>query len=206
MAALAVAILGVAPLRADIIYLNQGEALSGTVTRVDSAAIEVTLADGTVRQLAAGEVFQATDDAGRVLYPAPGRPSPAALQPSPVEYPLPQTQAAGSGPALGEYRTVYRFPLWPLLGGTLILGYMGFDQLAKSADTQDESEAREAAGLEFNTLRDRAQKQRTWGQISLAGAAACLIVGLTPHKEKVPVHAGLRLAPGPDGVTLCLTF
>jgi hypothetical protein len=65
---------------------------------------------------------------------------------------------------------------------------------------------RENAGLEFNALRSQSLKQRTWGQIALAGAVACLVVGLTPKIEKVPLHQALKIIPTKDGLTLCLNL
>ncbi len=202
-----IAMLFMAPCasRADIIYLNRGEAISGKITDMDSTSLKLTLADGRQIEFAKSEVFQATDDGGRILYPALS----GQLEKNPIFEPenTVGTQDKTSFPFTeGEYRRVYRFQFWPLLGGTAILGYVGFTQLQQSSDTYAESQDLEAAGMEFNSLRDRSQKQRTWGEISLAGAAACLIVGLTPRIEKVPVVHALKVLPAKNGIRLCLTF
>ena len=188
--------------RADLVYLKQGEVISGTITSLDSLSLVVTLADGQTQTYQLTSIFQATDDAGKLLYPAAPQPTN-----------LPQLAITPSRPAsenslleTTNYRRVYRFPLWPVLSGTLLLGYIGVDQLVKSSDSYDESVTREEAGLEFNTLRNQSLKQRTWGQISLAGAAVCLLVGLTPHVEKVPVQQTLHVVPTPNGFMLCLSY
>lgn len=193
--------------QADIIYLQDGTVLSGTVTQIDRAFIEVALPDKNPVRFTAAEVFQAIDDQGRLLFPLPNPSSDqmTQLQPSPEV----SSSTAHNMPAetlsVG-YRTIYRFPLWPLLGGTLLFGYIGITQLQQSSQIYQESIEREEAGLEFNSLRDRSLKHRTWGQISLAGAAACLIVGLTPHREKIPIQSSLRVFPTATGFVLCFDF
>lgn len=191
--------------QADIIYLNQGEVISGVITRMDSAGIEVTLSNGQTRTFSAAEVFQATDEAGKVLYPLPRPAEPVAVQPSPG---MSSSTSNGNLQAAlsGGYRKIYHFPFWPVLGGTALLGYVGISQLAQASDSYQESVTREDAGLEFNSLRSRSLKQRTWGQIAIAGAVACLVVGLTPKIEKVPLHQALKVVPTKDGFSLCLNL
>jgi hypothetical protein len=192
--------------RADIIYLNQGEVISGTITCLDSTSIEITLSDGQVRLFQVQEVFQATDDAGKVIFPVARPITPVDIQPSPG-YSSTGPEPSNLHTALTSgYRRIYHFPFWPVLGGTALLGYVGISQLAQSSDSYQESVDRENAGLEFNALRSQSLKQRTWGQITIAGAVACLVVGLTPKIEKVPLHMALKVIPTQNGLTLCLNL
>jgi hypothetical protein len=191
---------------ADIIYLNQGEVISGVVTRMDSVSIEMTLSDGQVRSFQTEEVFQVTDDAGKVIFPVARTMTPVDIQSSPgysstVDKPNHLQAALTSG-----YRRIYHFPFWPVLGGTALLGYVGINQLTQSSQSYQQSVDRENAGLEFNSLRSQSLKQRTWGQIAIAGAVACLVVGLTPKIEKVPLHMALKVIPTQNGFTLCLNL
>jgi hypothetical protein len=192
--------------QADIVYLNNGEALSGIITRSDSASLEMTLADGQIRVFRVAEVFQATDEAGKVIFPLPQTASPIEVQSSPGMVSTRPEVGTLQTALSGGYRKVYHFPFWPVLGGTALLGYVGISQLSQSSDMYQESVDRENAGLEFNGLRNRSLKQRTWGQIAIAGAAACLIVGLTPKVEKVPLHQALRVIPTKNGMALCLNL
>jgi len=196
----------VSAVRADIIYLNRGQVISGTVTRLDSSLIEVTLSDGRSLQFAAEEVFQATDDNGNLLYPLPQPASGFSAGLPELGHPSGRLPEATAKALSGLYRTRYRFPFWPLLGGAALLGYVGFSQLHASSDSYAKSVEREEAGLNFAPWRDRSQKQRTWGQISLAGAAACLIVALTPRIEKIPVDHSVRVVPAQNGLVLCVNF
>jgi hypothetical protein len=191
--------------RADIIYLQNGTVLSGTVLQVDPAYIEVALPDRDPIRFTAAEVFQATDDQGRLLFPLPNPTGGDKTQilPSP-ELSSSHAQNIPAKTLSAGYRTIYRFPLWPLVGGTLLFGYIGITQLHQSSQIYQDSVEREEAGLEFNSLRDRSLKHKTWGQISLAGAAACLIVGLTPHREKIPIQSSLRVIPTQTGFAVCL--
>jgi hypothetical protein len=61
-------------------------------------------------------------------------------------------------------------------------------------------------GLDFGDTRDRSQKQRNWGQICIAGAVACLITGLTPHYEKVPIQKEITVKPTDRGITFSINF
>jgi outer membrane lipoprotein SlyB len=203
---LAAALILAGASQADIIYLNAGEAISGVITRMDSAEIEIALPDGQTRVFPAGEVFQATDDAGAIIFPLPGMAAPVVIQPSPGVASTIRGPGNLQSALSGGYRRIYHFPFWPVLGGTALLGYVGISQLTQSSDTYQESVERENNGLEFNTLRNRSLKQRTWGQIALAGAVACLVVGLTPKIEKVPLQQALKVIPTKNGLTLCLNL
>ncbi len=203
--AITILLVSVGSARADIIYLQDGTVLSGTILQIDPAYIEVALPDRNPVRYTAAEVFQVTDDQGRVLFPLsnPVIKNKAQIQPSP-ELSSSNPQNIPAKTLSVGYRTIYRFPLWPLVGGTLLFGYIGITQLQQSSQIYQDSVEREEAGLEFNSLRDRSLKHRTWGQISLAGAAACLIVGLTPHREKIPIQSSLRVIPTQTGFALCL--
>jgi len=192
--------------QADVIYLKGGGVHAGKVTRLDSTHFQVELSDGELLVFENSEIFRAVDDSGQILYD--GVQQQNALKSSQIAIGEPDIDLheVSFPQPTGEYRKVVRFPFWPLLGGTAILGYFGVNQLIKSADTYKESQYLEDLGLEFNSTRDRSQKQRTWGQISVAGAVACLIVGLTPHYEKVPIQNTLRVTPTKDGITLSFNF
>jgi hypothetical protein len=192
--------------RADIIYLNEGEVISGVVTRMDSVSVEMTLSDGQVRSFRVEQIFQATDDAGHIIFPKARPAMVPDLQPSPgLSSTNPESSRLQTALTSG-YRRVYHLPFWPVLGGTALLGYVGISQLSQSSDSYKESVDRENAGLEFNALRSQSLKQRTWGQIAIAGAVACLVVGLTPKIEKVPLHQALKLKPTRNGITLCFNL
>lgn len=196
----------VEPLRADIIYLKQGDVFTGTITQLDSIYLEVELSDGQLVKFQTTEIFRATDDTGQLLFdgsrqhitltPSQTIPvAPVVIAENPILY-----------QASGEYHTVIRFPFWPLLGGAALLGYAGVTQLNKSSSTYENSQRLEELGLEFNATRDRSLKQRTWGHICLAGAITCLLVGVTPQFEKVPLQKALRVTPSNNGLILSLNF
>ena len=193
-------------LQADIIYLKGGEVHAGKVTRLDSTRFQVELSDGELLAFENSQIFRVIDDSGQVLFDGVQLKKAFESSPNLISEPEADLQQTSFPQSTGEYRKVMRFPFWPLLGGTAILGYVGVTQLIKSSDTYKESQNLEELGLEFNSTRDRSQKQRTWGQISIAGAAACLLVGLTPHYEKVPVQSSLRVTPTKDGITLSFNF
>lgn len=203
---LAAGLVIIQPLRADIIYMKNGDVFTGTITHLDSAYIEVELSDGRRQSLQTSAVFRATDDEGRPLFrgllPGGGLEQSISTSQTPgrilEENSFDLNQKA--------YRKVVRFPFWPFLGGTAVLGYVGITQLNKSAETYEDSQRLEESGLPFNTTRDRSLKQKTWGQIATAGAAACFIVALTPQFEKVPLHSALRVKPTPNGVALTLNW
>ncbi len=192
---------------ADIVYLKKGDVYAGRITVLDASGIEIELSDGQRVSFQLSEVFRATDDDGMLLYDGSLQPVLPQPQPAPemeVESgmdPMPLEQ----NPQV-EYRRVVRFPLWPLLGGTAILGYFGISQLNKSADTYDEADRLKEEGYEFSETDDRAQKQKNIGQICLVGAVACLVVGLTPRFEKVPLQNAVRLIPTNNGLALCINF
>ena len=197
-------LVGVA--QADIVYLQSGEALSGVITRVDSAGLEITLSDGQTKVFRTEEVFQATDDAGKVLFPLPRLSAPVEIQPSPGVSSTNPNAGNPKSSLISGYRKVYHFPFWPVLGGTALLGYVGISQLVQASDSYQESVDRENAGLEFSSTRNQSLKQRTWGQIAIAGAVACMVVGLTPKIEKVPLHQTLKVTPTKDGLAISLVF
>jgi hypothetical protein len=202
-----VILFAAASAQADMLYLQNGQVYSGKVTPVDSTALQIELADGTFLNFPRGEIFQVTDDTGKILFEGTSAPvlvpqiSPGIISP-PLESPTTEKPA----PPQLEYRKVMHFPYWPLLGGTILFGYFGVDQLHKSSDSYDESVKLEQQGLAFDTVRNRSQKQKTWGQISIAAAVACLIVGATPRFEKVPIQQSIRLVPSGNGLTLTFNF
>ncbi len=191
---------------ADLIYLRDGNVYAGTITVMDSSSVEMELSDGRLLRFAAEDIFQVTDDRGNLLYEG-SRHLPAA----PVQ-PTAEIQMQSSSPdpqlvsSVEEYRTVVRFPYWPVLGGTAILGYFGVTQLQQSADSYAKSQELEELGLEFNDERNRSLKQRNWGQICIAGAVACLVAGLTPRFEKVPVQTAWKVTPTSRGLLLTINF
>ncbi|TKJ41854.1 hypothetical protein CEE37_04610 [candidate division LCP-89 bacterium B3_LCP] len=194
------------PAIADMIYLKNGDVFAGTITRLDSSAVELKLSDGTVKLIDIGDVFRATDDSGNVLYD--GSLSP--VLPPDVPQQKINPEVTSQQPLLsqdtGEYRKVIKFPLWPLLGGTAILGYVGVTQLSKSAKAYEDSQVLEELGMDFTSKRNQSARQQTLGQISVAGAVACLLIGLTPKYEKVPLKNNIRVTPSPNGFTLSLNF
>lgn len=203
---LALSLLIIQASQADIVYLKTGEVYAGTITFLESERIELQLSDGKVVGFRSDQVFRATDDAGNILFDGVLRAnSPRVTQQELITPPI-QLEESPLIQSSSEYRKVIRFPFWPLLGGTALLGYVGITQLDKSSETYQESQDLEALGLDFGATRDRSQKERSWGQICLAGAIACLIVGLTPHYEKVPVQNSLRVTPTKDGISLTLNF
>lgn len=202
---LAVGLFLIQSAAADTVYLRDGKVHAGTITRIDSTNIEIELSDGRLLQFPKTDVFQVLDDQGRLLFDGtsiPLREQPNVL-PGRQSKPPENSQLVISGE---EYRTVIHFPMWPLLGGTTILGYFGITQLNKSADTYNQSKELEEQGLEFNAERNRSLKQRNWGQICVAGAVACLVAGLTPKFEKVPIQRTFHVVPSDRGIALCINF
>ncbi|MBU1881315.1 hypothetical protein KKA08_04720, partial [bacterium] len=164
--------------------------------------------DGQLLQVPTDEVFRITDDQGKLIFDGSFRPAiekPVVLPGQVIE-----STVEPEEPALvqtsREYRKVVRFPYWPLLGGTAILGYFGVSQLSKSTETYDKSQELENLGLEFSDTRDQSQKERNWGQICIAGAVACLIGGVTPKIEKVPVQSAFKVTPTENGITISYNF
>ena len=192
---------------ADTVYLKQGAVYAGTVTYWDDAILRIELSDGQLKEFQVTEVFRVIDESGSLLFDGSQEqklsetPEPDYTTINPVPEPDPLANFSTT-----EYEKVIKFPMWPFLGGTAILGYFGISQLSKSADTYDESKELEALGLEFSDTRDRSQKQRNWGQICIAGAVACLITGLTPQYEKVPVQTEITIKPTDRGITLSINF
>jgi len=192
----------------DIVYLKDGNVRAGTVKQIDVSSVTIILSDGQLLQIATEEIFRITDDQGKLLFdgsfqPAVKKPD-ITLQkpvPGPIEAEEPVLLQSSQ-----EYRKVIHFPYWPLLGGTAILGYFGASQLTKSADTYDKSKELEALGLAFSDTRNQSQKERNWGQICIAGAAACLVGGLTPKIEKIPVQTALKVTPTGNGIQISYNF
>ena len=193
--------------QADIVYLKEGGVLAGRIILIDAVIIRIELADGQKKTFQLNEVFRATDDSGNLIFDSMLQPvQPESTQPDQIRI---ESYPEAAAPILKTpvtYRKVMRFPFWPLLGGTAILGYFGVTQLNKSAETYDESKELEDLGLEFSETRDRSQKQRNWGQICIVGAVACLVTSLTPHIEKVPVQEEVRIVPTVNGITLTYNF
>ncbi|MCX6641460.1 MAG: hypothetical protein NTW14_13425 [bacterium] len=202
-----VCLTAISSAQADMLYLQNGQVYSGKVTEQDNLTFKIELSDGTQLNFLKSETFQVTDNAGAVLWDGSQSQTTTPQIPPPILNPTEdagQTQS-GAVPQV-EYRRVVHFPYWPLLGGAAILGYLGIDQLSKSSDTYKESEERENQGLEFNSMRTRSQKQKTWGQIGIAAAVACLVIGATPQFEKVPIQQSIHVIPTGNGFMLTINF
>jgi hypothetical protein len=191
---------------ADLIYLRDGNVYAGTIVEMNDSSVEIELSDGSLLRFSVTDIFQVTDDGGKVLFDG-SRTIPADPQQSLPEIQIESTmQDPQLVQSIEEYRTVVRFPFWPVLGGTAILGYFGVTQLQQSADSYAKSQELEESGLEFNEERNRSLKQRNWGQICIAGAVACLVAGLTPRFEKVPVQTSWKVTPTDRGLLLTINF
>jgi hypothetical protein len=204
---IAASLIALQSLQADIVYLKEGGVFAGKIVQMDLSVIRMELSNGNDRTFQLGEVFRATDNDGKVIFDSMLQPAQPELS-QPVQMGI-ETDLETALPILDtpvEYKKVMRFPLWPFLGGTAILGYFGATQLNKSAETYDQSRDLEELGLEFNDTLDRSQKQRSWGQICIAGAVACLVTGLTPHFENIPVQKEVRILPSEDGITISYHF